>query len=97
MKMIILCGPAMDQLLLASIAQQEISLFNPSLLVPAGLCPSADHAGHQPTGDQNLQLSGLLGLSAPPCGLGVGQQLQLEPRLCYLPGGLPGRAGKRIE
>ena len=97
MKIIILCGPAMDQLLLASIAQQEISLFNPSLLVPAGLCPSADHAGHQPIGDQNLQLSGLLGLSAPPCGLGVGQQLQLEPRLCYLPGGLPGRAGKRIE
>ena len=65
--------------------------------MPAGLCPSADHAGHQPIGDQNLQLSGLFGLSAPPCSLGVGQQLQLEPRLCYLPGGLPGRAGKRRE
>lgn len=61
----------------------------------SGLGSSADQAGHQPPGDQNLQLSGLLRLSPPASSLGVSQQLQLQSHLCNLPGGVPGRPGER--
>lgn len=65
----------------------------PLLCVLSGLRPPADQAGHQPPGDQNLQLSGLLSLPPPASSLGLGQQLQLESHLCDLPGGVPGWPG----
>lgn len=63
----------------------------------SGLRPSADHARYQQTGDQNLQLPGLLQLPAPASCMGLSQQLQLQPRLRHLSGGVPGRTGEEEE
>lgn len=66
----------------------------PFVIVCSGLRPSADHACHKQTGDQNLQLPGLLQLPAPASCMGLSQQLQLQPCLCHLSGGVPGWAGR---
>lgn len=81
----------------ASSSQPGCSIEAPSypfVMVHSGLSASADHARHKQTGDENLQLPGLLQLPAPASCMGLSQQLQLQPRLCHLSGGVPGWAGR---